>query len=115
MSSNTPTATKINPTLQELRAQAIGRLDSYLAGNSHPEQAHQLFYKDEQALDKESYQIKCEGVSKFNCTLDAAAELKNNMFAGNISNAYLKENTQWVYFTDGLLEVHAKKFRLGKS
>lgn len=72
-----------------------------------------LFYKDEQAPKREAYQIKCEGVSRFNCTLDAL-ELKNNMFAGNISSAYLKESTLWVYFTDGLLEIHAKKFRLGK-
>jgi len=63
-----------------------------------------LFYKDEQAPKREAYQIKCEGVSRFNCTLDAS-ELKNNMFAGNISSAYLKESTLWVYFTDGLLEI----------
>ncbi len=72
-----------------------------------------LFYKDEHAPKRESYQIKCEGVSRFTCTLDTA-ELKSNMFAGNISSAYLKEDTLWVYFTDGLLEIHAKKFRLAK-
>jgi hypothetical protein len=72
-----------------------------------------LFYKDEQAPSRDTYKIKCEGVSRFNCTLDSE-ELKKNMFAGNISNGYLKENTLWVYFTDGLLEIHAKKFRLTK-
>jgi hypothetical protein len=72
-----------------------------------------LFYKDEQAPSRDTYQIKCEGVSRFNCTLDCA-ELKNNMFAGNVSSGYLKENTLWVYFTDGLLEIHAKKIRLTK-
>ena len=73
-----------------------------------------LFYKNEQAPSRDTYQIKCEGVSRFNCTLDSE-ELKSNMFAGNISNGYLKENVLWVYFTDGLLEIHAKKFRLTKS
>ncbi len=73
-----------------------------------------LFYKDEKAPKRERYQIKCERVSRFNCTLDAT-ELKNNLFAGNISHAYLKENTLWIYFTDGLLEIHSKKFRLNRS
>ena len=72
-----------------------------------------LFYKDEQAPSRDTYQIKCEGVSRFNCTLDCA-ELKDNMSAGNVSSGYLKENTLWVYFTDGLLEIHAKKFRFAK-
>ena len=72
-----------------------------------------LFYKNEQAPSRDKYQIKCEGVSRFNCTLDCA-ELKINMFAGNVSSGYLKENTLWVYFTDGLLEIHAKKIRLAK-
>lgn len=70
-----------------------------------------LFYTNEQAPSRDAYRIKCEGVSRFNCTLDSV-ELKNNMFAGNICNGYLKENALWVYFTDGLLEIHAKKFHL---
>ena len=72
-----------------------------------------LFYNDEQASSRDTFQIKCDDVSRFNSTLDAAA-LKDNMFAGNISNGYLKGSTLWVYFTDGLLEVHAKRFRLAK-
>lgn len=72
-----------------------------------------LFYKNEQAPSRDTYQIKCDGVSRFNCTLDTA-ELKNNMFAGNISSGYLKDNVLLVYFTDGLLEIHAKKIRLAK-
>jgi hypothetical protein len=72
-----------------------------------------LFYKDGQAKGRETYQIKCDGVSRVNCTLDSE-ELKNNMFAGNISNGYLKENTLWIYVTDGILEIHAKKFSLIK-
>ena len=72
-----------------------------------------LFYRDEQAPSRHTYQIKCESVSSYTCTLDCA-ELKDNMFAGNISSGYLKDNTLWVYFTDGLLEIHAKKFRLIK-
>jgi len=73
-----------------------------------------LFYKDEQAPHRDRYQIKCEAVSRFNCTLDGE-ELKSNMFAGNISSGYLKEGALWMYFTDGLLEVRAKRFRLVKT
>ena len=72
-----------------------------------------LFYKDGQAKGRETYQIKCDGVSRFNCTLDSE-ELENNMFAGNISNGYLKEDALWIYVTDGILEIHAKKFSLIK-
>jgi hypothetical protein len=72
-----------------------------------------LFYKDEQAPSRDMYQIKCEGVLQFNSSLNTT-ELKSNMFAGNISSGYLKGKTLWVYFTDGLLEVHATRFRLTK-
>jgi len=72
-----------------------------------------LFYLNEDAPSRDAYQIKCESVSRFNCTLDTT-ELKNNMFAGNISNGYLKDGALWIYITDGLLEVHAKKFSLTK-
>jgi len=37
-----------------------------------------------------------------------------DMWAENIFNGYLKDNTLRVYFTDGMLEVHSKKFRLAK-
>lgn len=73
-----------------------------------------FLYLDENAPDRRPYQVECQGVSRFNCTLDTA-ELKDNMSAGNISNAYLKNTTLWLYFTDGMLEVHAKKFRLRES
>lgn len=72
-----------------------------------------LFYRDEKATSRDTYQIRCKGISRFNCTLDFD-ELTRNMFAGNISGGYLKENTLWLYFTDGLLEIHAKQFRLTK-
>jgi hypothetical protein len=71
------------------------------------------FYKTQNAPERTSYQIRCEGVSRFSATIDAI-ELKNNAFAGNIANGYVKENTLWVYFTDGLLEVSAKKIKLVK-
>jgi len=71
-------------------------------------------FKDGETPQREAYQIHCEAVSRFNCSLDTS-ELKKNMFAGNISNAYLKENTLWVYFTDGLLEIHAKNFVSAKA
>ena len=76
-------------------------------------QLQALFFKDEQAPHRDKYLIKCEAVTRFYCTLDGE-ELKSNMFAGNISNGYLKGNTLWVYFTDGLLEVRAQRFRLVK-
>jgi hypothetical protein len=72
-----------------------------------------LFYMNELASSRDAYQIKCEGVSRFNSTLNAN-ELKDNMFAGNIANGYLKDDTLWVYFSDGLIEVQAKMFRLAK-
>lgn len=72
-----------------------------------------LFYMNDQASVRDTYQIKCEGVSRFNSTLNAN-ELKDNMFAGNIANGYLKDDTLWVYFSDGLIEVQAKRFRLAK-
>jgi hypothetical protein len=72
-----------------------------------------LFYKNEQAPSRDLYQITCEGIQRFSTTLDSP-ELKKNMFAGNISNGYLKDDVLWVYFTDGILQVHAKKFRLAK-
>jgi len=48
-------------------------------------------------------------VSIFQCTLDAG-ELRRNLFAGHIAQAYLKGDTLWVYFTDGLLQVRAQRF-----
>ena len=36
-----------------------------------------FFYKDEHVPDRDKYQIRCEGVSRFNSSLDAV-ELKNN-------------------------------------
>ena len=70
-----------------------------------------LFHIDEKGGGRGLYRINCEGVSRFNTTLDVA-ELKDNMFAGNISNGYLKGDTLWIYVTDGLIEVHAKRFRV---
>jgi hypothetical protein len=70
-------------------------------------------YKDEQSSNRTSFQINCEGVSRFSSMLDAN-ELKDNMSAGNISSGYLKENTLWIYLSDGLIEVQAKRFHLTK-
>ncbi len=70
-------------------------------------------YGNEQAPTRDLFEIICEGVMRFGSTLDAI-ELKNNKFAGNISNGYLKDRTLWLYFTDGILEVHARRFRLVK-
>jgi hypothetical protein len=70
-----------------------------------------LLYRDSEAPQRMPLRISCQGVSHFQCALDVA-ELKRNAFAGNISNAYLKANTLWVYFTDGVLEVRAQRFRI---
>jgi hypothetical protein len=70
-----------------------------------------LLYVDESGGERGVYRITCEGVSRFNTTLDVA-ELKDNRRAGNISNGHLKGSTLWIYVTDGLIEVHAKKFRV---
>lgn len=69
------------------------------------------FYENEQAPSREIYEIVCEGVLGFTSTLDSA-ELKDNMGAGNIANGYLKGDTLWVYFSDGVLKVSARRFRL---
>ena len=68
-------------------------------------------YPDEQASNRQRWLIECQSVSRLHCTLDLAA-LKQNLGAGHISNGYLKDKTLWLYFSDGLLEICAKKFRL---
>jgi hypothetical protein len=68
-----------------------------------------LLYSDAQAPQRYSHEIRCEAVSIFQCTLDAG-ELRRNLFAGHIAQAYLKGDTLWVYFTDGLLQVRAQRF-----
>jgi len=67
------------------------------------------FYSNEDSKKRSKYKISCEGVVKCNLSLDAV-ELRDNMFAGNISNGYLKTKTFWLYFTDGVLEVTAQDF-----
>ncbi len=67
------------------------------------------FYESEQSSKRSRYKLSCLDISKYNLSLDAV-ELKDNMFAGNISNGYLKNSTLWLYFTDGILEVSAKTF-----
>ncbi len=69
------------------------------------------FYTDSETRARSECLILCEGVTRFSTSVDAE-ELKNNLFAGTISNGYVKANTLWVYVTDGVIEIHAKKFRL---
>ena len=73
-----------------------------------------LLHMDENGGGRGTYRISCEGAARFSTTLDVA-ELKDNMFAGNISNGYLKGNTLWIYVTDGLIEIHAKRFRVEEN
>ena len=70
-------------------------------------------YPDEQARSRQPWCIECQIVSRFHCTLDLAA-LKQNLGAGHIANGYLKDKTLWLYFSDGLLEISAKQFRLAE-
>lgn len=70
-----------------------------------------LFYPTGEAKERTAYAVTCEKVSRYTCTLNLK-ELKDNAFAGNVSNGYLKDKTLWLYLTDGLIEIHAKKFRL---
>ena len=70
-------------------------------------------YPDEQARSRQRRLIECQKVSRFHSTLDLAA-LKQNLGAGHIANGYLKDKTLWLYFSDGLLEISAKQFRLAE-
>ena len=70
-------------------------------------------YPDEQARQRQRWLIECQKVSRFHCTLDLAA-LKQNLGAGHVANGYLKDKTLWLYFSDGLLEISAKQFRLAE-
>lgn len=67
------------------------------------------FYENEQSSERIRYKVTCKNVVKCNLNLDVV-ELKDNIFAGNISNGYLKSSALWIYFTDGVLEVKAKNF-----
>ncbi len=71
------------------------------------------FYENEQSSKRSRYKLTCQDVVKSNLNIDMI-ELKDNMFAGNISNGYLKSSALWLYFTDGMLEVIAKKFIVRK-
>ena len=70
-------------------------------------------YPDEQTRSRQPWLIECQKVSRFHCTLDLVA-LKQNLGAGHIANGYLKDKTLWLYFSDGLLEISAKQFRLAE-
>lgn len=70
-------------------------------------------YTNDQSQEREPLEITCLGVGDVGLKL-STEELKQNMFAGNISNAYLKRKTLWIYFTDGIFEVTAKKFEVKK-
>ena len=70
-------------------------------------------YPDEQTRSRQPWLIECQKVSRFHCTLDLVA-LKQNLGAGHIANGYLRDKTLWLYFSDGLLEISAKQFRLAE-
>ncbi len=68
-------------------------------------------YPEGPATKRSDYQLRCSGISRYHCTLDVA-ELAINQRFGHIANGYLKQNTLWLYFTDGVLEICAEEFQL---
>ena len=73
-----------------------------------------LLYADGQAAQRQAHTIRCDGVSRFQCSVDAD-ELRKNLFAGHIAQGYLKDSALWIYFTDGLLEVRAHRFSVATA
>ena len=70
-------------------------------------------FNNENSQERKQIKIRCFGAGRVNLGL-STKQLKQNLFAGNISNAYLKKDTLWVYFTDGMLEVSAQRFEAEK-
>ena len=66
-------------------------------------------YENNNCPERVTYEIYCLGVGDINMRL-STQDLKQNLFAGNISNGYLKERTLWIYLTDGIIEIPAENF-----
>ncbi len=71
------------------------------------------FYSTDESRERDKYTIKCSGVTRFNNVIDFE-EIIDNLSAGSVSNGYLKENTLWLYLTDGVIEIHAKNINVSK-
>ena len=66
-------------------------------------------YKDYNSPRELKVKITCKKIKTCDLNLDID-ELKDNIFAGNIANGYLKNNCLWIYLSDGLIKIVADKF-----
>ena len=71
------------------------------------------FYSTDKSPRRDDFTIKCEGVTRFNNVIDFV-EIIDNFSAGSVSDGYLKENTIWLYLTDGIIEINAKNINVSK-
>ena len=71
------------------------------------------FYSTDKSEKRDKYTIECEGVTRLNNVVNFI-EVIDNFSAGSVSNGYLKENTLWLYLTDGLIEINAKNINVSK-
>ena len=71
------------------------------------------FYSTDKSPKRNNYTIRCDGVTRFNNVIDFV-EIINNFSAGSVSNGYLKDNTLWLYLTDGVIEINAKSINVSK-
>ena len=71
------------------------------------------FYSSSESRQRTNYTITCKKVTRFNNVIDFV-EIQDNLLAGSVSNGYLKENTLWLYLTDGFIEIHAESINVSK-
>ena len=71
------------------------------------------FYSTIESRERDKFTIKCTGVTRFNNVVDFE-QIIDNLSAGSVSNGYVKENTLWLYLTDGIIEIHAKSINVSK-
>ena len=70
-------------------------------------------YKNADSTQRQAITITCPNIEACQVSLNIK-ELKDNLFAGNISNGYLKGNKLWVYFTDGIFEITGEHFEVNE-
>ena len=71
------------------------------------------FYSSNESNKRDIYKIKCNDVSRFNNIIDFKETL-DNFSAGSVSNGYIKDNTLWLYLSDGIIEIQAKSINVSK-
>lgn len=67
-------------------------------------------YENEQVSTRTLVTVVCMRVSRFNTTLDAA-ELKDNVRAGNIADGRVEKGLLSLDLTGGRVEIEAEEFR----